>query len=659
MESLSGKNQLNSATDLRQEYNLVQSELERFQFLVEHTSEQIALFTKDCRFLYVNDAFCQRYGYSREEVLELLAYDIKVDGTPQEFEQLWHAAQQQESIHLNAQHRTKSGEIFDIDMRLKYFRSNGEEFLCAFGRDITKRKQTEESLYQSNAVLNTINSATPTLVYVKDQQGRMLMANPAVLAAVGKPAEEVLGKTSLEFHAPLESALKIQENDRFVIEAGQSQQFEEELDSAEGRRVFVSTKSPYRDKQGNVIGIIGISSDITNHKRLEADLREALLLYRNLADTIPQIFWTALPDGFIDYYNQRWYDYTGMTYEQTQGWGWKPILHPDDLQKCIDIWGESVRTGENYQIEYRFRRFSDGQYRWHLGRAFPLRDDQGQIVKWFGSSTDIHDQKSAIEERNQALEHERLARLDLEKANRIKDEFLAVLSHELRTPLNPILGWAKLLRAGKVAPNKTDAALETIERNAKLQAQLIEDLLDVSRILQGKLRLNAIPIDLAAIITDAVGTVQLAAEAKEISLSTSLIQNIVQVIGDAGRLQQVVWNLLSNAVKFTPSSGQVKVLLKHTTTDAYIIVSDTGKGIAADFLPYVFDYFRQEDGAITRRFGGLGLGLAIVRQIVELHGGRVSVDSPGENQGATFTVQLPLMQHESSPLAVTSSEPKI
>ncbi|MBD1808607.1 response regulator [Microcoleus sp. FACHB-SPT15] len=270
----------------------------------------------------------------------------------------------------------------------------------------------------------------------------------------------------------------------------------------------------------------------------------------------------------------------------------------------------------------------------------------------------------AEEKRIQMLAREQEARQQAEAANRIKDEFLAVLSHELRSPLNPILGWSKLLRNGKLNAAKTAQALEIIERNAQLQSQLIEDLLDVSRILQGKLSLNMAPVNLASTIKAALETVRLAAEAKSIQIQTVFDQTIGQVLGDTARLQQVVWNLLTNAVKFTPEGGRVEILLQPIGSQAQIQVRDTGKGISPDFLPHVFEYFRQADATTTRTFGGLGLGLAIVRHLVELHGGTVQVDSPGEGQGAIFTVKLPLIKDKSgrhkaegnsSPLAPESS----
>ncbi|RUS97473.1 hypothetical protein DSM106972_084210 [Dulcicalothrix desertica PCC 7102] len=252
------------------------------------------------------------------------------------------------------------------------------------------------------------------------------------------------------------------------------------------------------------------------------------------------------------------------------------------------------------------------------------------------------------QEKDELLEREQSARNEAESANRIKDEFLAVLSHELRTPLNPILGWTKLLRARKLDEAKTERALLTIERNTVLLNQLIDDLLDVSRILRGKFTLNAVVVNLESVIQAAIETVQLAANAKSINLQ--FIQTTQSsVMGDINRLQQVMCNLLTNAIKFTPNGGDVNIILSeinngdfNTSNYAQITVTDTGKGINPEFLPHVFERFRQADSSITRTFGGLGLGLAIVRQIVELHGGTVAAASEGENKGATFTVQLPI-----------------
>ncbi|MBD2411911.1 hybrid sensor histidine kinase/response regulator [Nostoc calcicola FACHB-389] len=304
------------------------------------------------------------------------------------------------------------------------------------------------------------------------------------------------------------------------------------------------------------------------------------------------------------------------------------------------------------------------QGRWFAKTIDPAFNQQGTLTGAVFILSDITERKQAqalLQEQNDRLNQLMVSLQQqteqAQQANRIKDEFLAVLSHELRSPLNPILGWAKILQTSQQDTGKTQHALKTIERNAKLQAQLIEDLLDVSRILQGKLSLNTVPVGLPFTIKAALETVRLAAEAKSIQIESIFESNIGQVLGDSGRLQQIVWNLLSNAIKFTSHGGRVEVRLErikdegeamnqldtHPLEYAQITVSDSGRGISRDFLPYVFDYFRQADGTTTRKFGGLGLGLAIVRHLVELHGGTVLVASPGEGQGATFTVKLPLI----------------
>lgn len=254
---------------------------------------------------------------------------------------------------------------------------------------------------------------------------------------------------------------------------------------------------------------------------------------------------------------------------------------------------------------------------------------------------EMAERKQAEEERARLLVREQAARADAEAANRTKDEFLATLSHELRTPLTSILGWVHLLRAGSLPPAAAVSALETIERNAKAQSQLIDDLLDVSRIITGKLRIESVPVEIKSVIEAAVDSVRPAATSKNIKLEMKLDPHVGNVLGDPNRLQQVAWNLFSNAVKFTPDGGRVEVRLSQVDSQVRVEVEDTGQGIRSDFLPHVFDRFRQADGTTTRTHGGLGLGLAIVRHLVELHGGTIYAASSGENLGSTFTVVLP------------------
>ncbi|HET8781380.1 MAG TPA: ATP-binding protein [Pyrinomonadaceae bacterium] len=282
-------------------------------------------------------------------------------------------------------------------------------------------------------------------------------------------------------------------------------------------------------------------------------------------------------------------------------------------------------------------------------RISPLSHD-GKVIGTLTIIEDVTERvareaelQAQLEDRSRLLSNEKLARNEAERANRLKDEFLATISHELRNPLNAIMGWAHMMRLGKLTPANVDRAIETIYRNAKSQTQLVADLLDVSRIISGKLRLDVRTVDLIYIVNAAIDSIRPAADAKSIRLQTMLDPAAGPISGDADRLQQIVWNLLTNAVKFTPKGGRIQVKVQRVDSHVEVVVSDSGIGISKDFLPHVFDRFRQADASTTRIHGGLGLGLSIVHQLVDLHGGTVSVQSEGEGKGATFTITLPFV----------------
>ncbi|WP_373528805.1 response regulator [Nostoc sp.] len=382
-------------------------------------------------------------------------------------------------------------------------------------------------------------------------------------------------------------------------------------------------------------------------QQAEESLQKSEAKYRRIVDTSYEGIWMIDSDSRTEFVNQRMLQMLGYTAEEMLGRSMFDFIDQADGMVAQENL-EWLKQERNDLKEGRLR-CKDGSYIWTLISARAIFGEQNEFLGAIAMLTDITDRKQTAEERDRLLQLEKLARAEAEAANRIKDEFLAVLSHELRSPLNPILGWAKLLQSRKFDETSLKKALETIERNAKLQAQLIEDLLDVSRILQGKLNLNMIPVNLASTIEAAMETVRLAAEAKTIQIETMLDPTIGKVLGDSARLQQVLWNLLSNAVKFTATEGKVNVRLECIDAQAQITVSDTGKGIHPDFIPHVFDYFRQGDSTTTRRFGGLGLGLAIARHLVEMHGGTVWAESPGEEQGAILTIRLPLIK-DSTPI---------
>ncbi len=378
--------------------------------------------------------------------------------------------------------------------------------------------------------------------------------------------------------------------------------------------------------------------------------------FRQLAESIAQLAWMAHADGHIFWYNQRWYDYTGTTPEEMEGWGWQKVHDETMLPTVLDRWKDAIRTSTFFEMVFPLRG-ADGGFRRFLTRIVPFFDAERKVSLWFGTNTDIEDQIRADEDRIKLLAEAETARADAEAANRMKDEFLAVLSHELRTPLNAIVGWVKILRSGQADAEDVHEGLEVIDRNAAVQAQLIEDLLDVSRIISGKLRLDVQRVDLIQVIEEALASLMPAAEAKSLRLTKVLDPLAGPVSGDPARLQQIVWNLVSNAVKFTPRGGSIRLLLERVNSHVEVSVIDTGQGIGPDFLPHVFERFRQGDSTTTRRFGGLGLGLAIVKQLVEMHGGDIKAKSPGVGQGSTFVLSLPLsVIHEPVPPKRDSQE---
>ncbi|HEX2644758.1 MAG TPA: response regulator, partial [Thermoanaerobaculia bacterium] len=384
-------------------------------------------------------------------------------------------------------------------------------------------------------------------------------------------------------------------------------------------------------------------NDITGRRRTEQALRESEASFRQLADAMPQMVWVTRPDGYHEYYNRRWYEFTGVPDGSTDGEGWNGMFHPDDQERAWARWRQCLATGEPYEIEYRLRHRS-GDYRWTLGRALPIRNRQGDIERWFGTCTDIEQIKRIESEREQLLGAERTARAEVERAGRIKDEFLATLSHELRTPLNAIVGWAQLLQR---SDNGVDSKLvrdgiDVIARNAHAQAQLIADLLDMNRIVTGKLKMEIGPMDPNQVVAAAADTVRPIAQAKGVRLEVCLAPELPQIQGDMHRLQQVLWNLLSNAVKFTPTGGLVTASTVAIEGTVRLMVEDTGQGLDPAFVPYLFDRFSQADASAARKHGGLGLGLSIVKQLVELHGGTVSAESDGPGLGSRFMVSLPI-----------------
>src|SRR5256714_5617789 len=297
-----------------------------------------------------------------------------------------------------------------------------------------------------------------------------------------------------------------------------------------------------------------------------------LATLRQLADGLPQIVWVARTDGSHEYYNKQWSDYTGLSLENSADEAWRDLFHPDDRERAETLWAQALREGTHYEIEFRLKRAADGEFRWFLGRALPHRDADGNIVNWFGTCTDIHEQKLAQD----ALRETRDA---MSRENSQKDDFLALVSHELRTPLNAVFGWTRLMQEHVLGEAERAQAVDSIMRNAQAQSRLIEDVLDITRIVNQKLSLDRKILNLETVVTEAVEAISPSANSKGIKLQTTIQSHDVLVYADPLRLEQVLLNLMTNAVKFTPSGGQIFLRVSRNGDSAIVEVSDTGKGI--------------------------------------------------------------------------------
>ncbi|MGZ8849636.1 MAG: PAS domain S-box protein [Thermoanaerobaculia bacterium] len=527
--------------------------------------------------------------------------------------------------------KTKQGKCVDVEFVSNTYMVGDQKVIQCNIRDITERAQAAHALWASEARYRRLfETAQDAILILEEDSGKIMDANPFVIGLLGYSLDELIGKELWEiglFRDKQQSKAAMEQ----LQENGYIRYEDMPLETKQGKRVeveFVSNSYMVGEQKVIQCNI----RDITDRKWAEEAARISAERFRFLAESMPLMIFTAKPNGDIDYVNRQLTEFTGLHREEVGNSGPWAFTHPDEVDEVTRRWRHSIESGEPFQLECRFRR-RDGAYRWHLTRASAMRD-AGGIVIWVGSSTDIDDRKS-VEENLVRQYHES------ETLSRAKDEFLATSSHELRTPLTSILGWSELLVTGELDAETQREAIDSIRQSAKAQSRLIDDMLDVSRLLTGKLELNSAMVDVAATLLLAIRAITPAAENKNIRLEKSFARDASRVYGDATRLQQIFWNILSNAVKFTPAGGNIRVRLSSVDSRVEVEVSDTGKGISADFLPRVFESLSQEGASSTRQHGGLGLGLAIVKQLVEMHGGTVRAESGGPGRGSTFTVSLP------------------
>ncbi len=515
------------------------------------------------------------------------------------------------------------------------------EAVAGSARDVTRRKAAaaaiSDKLERQSRLFEQIATSTPDFIYVFDLDARFLYANRRLLEVWGVTYEQAVGKGLSELGYPDWHAAMHHRELAQVKATKKPIRGEVPFTGGSGiAGIYEYIFTPVLGPDGEVEVIVGTTRDVTDRRKLDDRMERDGMLLSNVRDSV---IVTDL-QGIVTYWNEGATRLFGWTAEELLG---RPLTDrlPFEARAEVEEWIRKIGDGRaEFDGEWLDVR-KDGSRVWIECTTRRITDPTNRAPGIMGVARDITARKAIAAERDQLLASERAARGEAERASRMKDEFLATLSHELRTPLNAILGWATILAGRAEGDASLRGGLETIERNARAQTHIIEDLLDMSRIISGKVRLEVQVTDLASVLQTAVDSVRPTAESKGVKLRAILDPEAGPVMGDANRLQQVFWNLLVNAVKFTPKGGHIEVVLGRIDSHLEVSVADTGEGIGADFLPFVFDRFRQADASTSRQHGGLGLGLAIVKQLVELHGGRVRVASAGAGKGSVFTLELP------------------
>ncbi len=489
----------------------------------------------------------------------------------------------------------------------------------------TRWRRADQAARHSQDLLHSMMEHFPTVIAFTDRDGHFIEVNAAFERRLGVPRAQILGRT-IDDLLPDPEARRLRAHAEEVMQTRRAAQHEGTTQLPDGTRHHLDTLYPLVDADGDVEGTGHISHDVTSLRQVQEALHRSERTLTALMDASTESIW-LLDREHVLVANVTAAQRLNLTVDQLLGAAWRTLFPPEVAER-------RGRMVEQVFATARPVRFEDERNGIHFDHSFyPAFDATGAVTAVAAFSRDVTEQHR----RDEAL-RERTRQLDT--ANQLKEDFLATLSHELRTPINTILGWSQILETTEFAEDRWRRGLATIARNARLQASMVEDLLDVSRIVTGRLRLEVQLVDVRTAIEQAVDGIGPGAAARQLHLTTEVTSGLV-VRADPGRLQQVLWNLLSNAVKFTPPGGTIALAARATCDGVDIEVRDTGSGIAADFLPHVFERFRQGDSSPTREHGGLGLGLAIVRHIVELHGGVVRASSEGVGRGAVFTVTLP------------------
>ncbi|MEO5701846.1 MAG: PAS domain S-box protein, partial [Casimicrobiaceae bacterium] len=546
--------------------------------------------------------------------------------------------------------RLRRGEVLrDYGLRLKrgdgalrdvlvdtvpVFEAGRLDHIRCFTRDVTARKRTEQALRASEASFRALVEQAPFSVQVFSPDGRIAMVNQAWKDLWGVepsdiPEYNVLADPQLDqkgIRGHIERAFAGQPVVIPPIAYDPNLTIPERSQHEDALRWVGAVAYPLKDDTGSVREVVLVHEDITARRKAEAALLESEGKLRLLADTIPQLAWMARADGHIFWYNRRWYEYTGTTPREMEGWGWQSVHDPAVLPQVLERWRGSIERGEPFEMVFPLRG-ADHVFRPFLTRVNPLRDAADHVVYWCGTNTDISEIKRMEE--------------TLLETDRRKDEFLATLAHELRNPLAPIRNALQILKMPRVEGAIAQQTMGVMERQVEHLVRLVDDLLDVSRVMRGKIELRLERVELAGVIARAVETAQPALDVQGHRLDLAVSNDSLAVEADPVRLAQVIGNLLTNSAKYTDANGRIVLWARRQDNEVVLGVRDNGIGIAPDMLPNVFDLFVQADQAATRSHGGLGIGLTLVKNITEMHGGSVEARSAGLGCGSEFVIRIP------------------
>ena len=616
----------------------------RISRILESITDLYFSVDKDWRFVDINRQAELMFCKSRDELIGKVIWEVfPFSGDSALYENSIKALDKNVPVHTEVVWNAFPNAWFEAHI---YPSQSG---LSVYLRDITARKEAESS----RRFLASIVESSEDAIVSKTLDGIINSWNRGAEQLFGYTAEEVIGKpiTILipEGRFDEEPAILAR------IRSGRAvEHYETVRKRKDGTLMDISLSiSPIRDESGTIIGAAKIARNITEQKRAQ----ESIQFQASLLDAVEEAVIATDLNGKIIFWNSF--------AEHLFGWASREVLGADIVEivpsfsskEHAALIMQQLREGQSWSGEMILQRRDGSEFLGAITDS-PIFNEKGQFIGVVGVSSDITAAKHAEEERARLLESERFARMEAEAANRLKDEFLATLSHELRNPLNVVIGYSEILRRSEDTKNSfVGKAAEVIRRNALAQSQLVSDLLDLSRLQMGKLAITHQPASLSTIVGDAIETVRTEAEAKNILLKLITPKESLVVDGDPVRLGQIVWNLLNNAVKFTPSGGEITISLTEDASQAILSISDTGQGIPPEFLPFVFEIFRQADASSSRRQGGLGIGLALVKQLAELHGGRVKAESEGTGKGAKFTVWLPLRNLPVSTMRTAIQEP--